>query len=357
LPSQPLELFAKIKVPFSESIVWFPDSRRLAIWSGHRGNGQSPFWSKAIIVVDIIAKTVSPPVLDGSWMDRSLAVSPDGSIIAVHGPGLRLFSTETWRELAQVKTKETANCWHSDRLGMAFTPDSRFIWVGCASLGIRGAIKLTVPALAIADTVEIAGKLSQTSQIEFHDVHVGRAPLALHVVTSVHSGSGPPQAFVRVIDLTTKADLLPTTPLSRDEAPLFGPSSSYVSSDGRYLLVYRGQFESGSIVAFDISSRARVALFAPLSEIGTADPAMQPDNGHWGLSNLIPIPNGRVIAALASRNWDGGVIVWDYRSGQRIQRIYGPGMAHIALAPDGTRVAGGFLDEIYVYSIGAAHEP
>jgi hypothetical protein len=87
-----------------------------------------------------------------------------------------------------------------------------------------------------------------------------------------------------------------------------------------------------------------------LSEFRTADPAMQP-NGPWGLSNLLALANDRVVAAIASRNWDGGALVWDYQAGQLIQRIYAPGMGTIALSPDATRIAGGFLDEMYLYSV------
>jgi WD40 repeat protein len=242
---------------------------------------------------------------------------------------------------------------------MAFTPDSRFIWLGCASLGMKGAIKLTVPDLLLADTVEIVGKISPTSRSESQDVHVQPTPLALHVKTSVYPGSDPPQAgmttpydpFVRVIDLTTKTDLLPAMPISIDEQPLTGPSSAYLAYDRMSYLVYRGQRESGSIAAYDVSTRRLMTIFAPLSEIRTADPAMQPEYGHWGLSNLIPIHDGRVIAALASGNWDGGLMIWDYRSGRRIQRIYGPGMSYIALSPDKTRVAGSFAGELYIYSL------
>jgi hypothetical protein len=171
---------------------------------------------------------------------------------------------------------------------MAFTPDSRFIWVGCASLGMKGAIKLGVPDLSLADTVEITGKVSPMSQMESHEVHVRSAPLTLHVVTSVYPGSSPPRPgmtapydpFARVIDLTDKSDLMRDMPFSMDEQPLTGPSSGYVASDHMYYLIYRGQRESGSIAAYEISTLKRVALLAPLSEIGTADPLMQPDSGH-----------------------------------------------------------------------------
>jgi hypothetical protein len=50
-------------------------------------------------------------------------------------------------------------------------------------------------------------------------------------------------------------------------------------------------------------------------------------------------------------------MIWDYRTGQRLQRIYAPGMYSIALSPDGTRVAGSYADEIYVYSLETGHPP
>ena len=373
---QPLKFLTKIKVPLFRGLVWFPDNRRLALRTGREG----------IRIVDTIAKTVSAPMTDAR-LGQIVAISPDGSIaVARTGTSqliqtpefqdvrtktaLVLLSTETWREIAQVNTTDVANCKVADKFGFAFTPDGRFIWAGCGNKGsIQGAIKLTIPELGLADKLEFTEKLSPTSKSELTEAYVRPSPLTLLARTFVYSEFAPVGApplpkpydpYLRIIDLATKADILPTSPLLYGEGPLpslGGSLGGYLSTDRRSLLIYRGLREPGGIDTYDIENRTRVMRFAPPSEAATVDPKMQPDRGVWGLSNLLPLRNDRVAAAIASGNWDGGLMIWNYRTGELIQRIYAPGMNLIALSPDATRIVGGFFDEIYVYSLNASLKP
>lgn len=65
--NQPLKLLAKLKLKvLPQTLAWFPDSRRLAIFSG------------GVRVVDTMAQSVTPPLIDGSGLGGNLVISPDG---------------------------------------------------------------------------------------------------------------------------------------------------------------------------------------------------------------------------------------------------------------------------------------
>lgn len=348
-PEHPLKLIAEFEVPRVDHIAWFPDNRRLAIVASGQG----------VLIVDTVEKTTSPPVTSG--YSSLLAVSPDGSLLAFGGFELTVLSTETWRTLGHVNLMSIANC-RAGRPGFAFTPDSRFLWVGCEAGQMVGAIKLSVPDLSLVDKFEVTGNISPTSATEGHEVRIQADPLVLHVRTSVYPSPMPPPGnptpfdkYFRAIDLATKADIVSNWLFSESDGPsnYAHPAPAYISPDLVTYFVSRVA-EKTAIVAYEIPSRKKLVEFAPASEIATRDPRRQPPLGPWPLSNLIPLRDGRLIAAIGSLNWDGGLMIWNYHTGKLIQRLPAPGaLVDIAISQDASRIAVGRYNRIAIYSLDA----
>jgi hypothetical protein len=332
----PLAFVARFKVPHFNEMAWFPDSRRLAILSG------------GIRIVDTVTGDVSPPLTEQKlW--PPLAISPDGSVLIVGGGvGLTLFSTQTWRKLAEIDTAEALNCRSvgHDR-GIAFTPDSRFFWIGCSGPdSIHGAVKLTVSGLKIADTLNVSESTSPTGQGEVRSLCVQADPLSLRVTSVVRTSRPSPNEGqdygyrIRLFDLASKTEFPFNLTLSPEQATASGACSDKITGNGDALLL---RYPT-SVTAYSIPGAEQFSPISPFPGLGVGD-------RRGLLSNLIPLGDDKVIAALWIESRDGGIVISDYRTGQIIQRIAAPGMNRIARAPDGTRVVGRFADELYVYSL------
>src|SRR5262245_26631949 len=114
-------------------------------------------------LLDVAArKLLGPPLYSGSLISDA-AWSPDGRYIALserqrvfaeRNPGLaavRLYASATRRELARIFAAD-AGCTAGLEEGMAFTADSRALWLLCSHPTKEAkAIKLKVPSLAVED--------------------------------------------------------------------------------------------------------------------------------------------------------------------------------------------------------------
>jgi hypothetical protein len=133
--------------------AWSPDSRYAIFFNGSR----TPW------LIDVQERSVVTIAGATSCCAQASAWSPNGQLIAVRYSGAHIhlvsfpkFERITYRPQLSAG-RLTRNCWFTTN-ALAFTPDGRFLWAGCAARDERDrftiAVKLSVPDLEIVEEAD-----------------------------------------------------------------------------------------------------------------------------------------------------------------------------------------------------------
>lgn len=349
-----VKLEFSLKLPiYPTALTWSPDGETIAL------NGPK------IHAVNVRARSVSGPLLTNNGADN-IHYSPDGTILALQGIRLQLLSTADWRELAIIQSRQVESCWFGPSNGMAFTPDGRHIWIAClAGRGPFVALKLRVPDLTVEETTSFPSGLEfpNSELLSSNGILVELASGGAHQATNFRIRANGAlfvesllytkqsdfiaqtpaifRAYVAAINLIDRAVVLPLYDLT----PAFGENTGvyreYLTSDHKTVLVHTFHKGRPNILAIDVASRQALSAL----DIPTGHSTYLP-------GELLLIPGtDLLIAVFLSPNSEGTVSVWNLRTGRLVQRLPSRGMLSTALSPDGTRFAGVYADQLFVYSL------
>jgi hypothetical protein len=195
-------------------------------------------------ILDVAAgRLLDPPLHSGPIHD--VAWSPDGAVIALSGRRrasagravpvgvIRLYDAGTLKALSRISAADTG-CTLGLLEGMAFTADSRALWVLCAEADKTArAVRLRVPGLEVEDSLAPAspnpGGLPEVHWEEGIQ-RVGEDLVATARFRSPPPGRGP-RPLVQSYSLRTKAPLYAPIPASAGSARLAGDLSGVYVGD------------------------------------------------------------------------------------------------------------------------------
>jgi hypothetical protein len=298
--------------------TWSPDGRRLLL------DGLN-LPAAEVRILDVAAgRLIDPPLYSGPIHDA--AWSPDGAIIALSGrkrasPGqalpvgaIRLYDAGTRRALGRISAAGIG-CTLGLLEGMAFTADSRALWVLCAEANKTArAVRLRVPGLQVEDSFAPASPnpagLPEVHWEEGIQRH-GEDLIATARFRSPPPGRGP-RPLVQSYRLSTKAPLYAPIPASAGSARLAGDLS------GVYVGEELWSTRSGQRVAVGVAAAGR----------------------YLGAPGRLPGLGLRVEARplAGSRRW--ALAVLDAATGATVQELGPvPAVVGVVVAPGGERVA------------------
>ncbi len=132
--------------PFGQ--FWSGDSKFLAVT-------QSPGGFMAI--AELASMTVQKTVMPGTGFDTANAWSPDGKYFAHRTGIIKIYETEGWTIVSE-KTITNDQCGFVSDSDIAFTADSKFLWIGCARPNLPSkfitAVKISIPDIEIVDRIQ-----------------------------------------------------------------------------------------------------------------------------------------------------------------------------------------------------------
>jgi hypothetical protein len=318
------------------------------------------------------------PLVTEDAAPSAVAWSANGKYIALNGlklgpmaaspSGVRLFASDTLEKKGNIAPAKHHRCNIALSQDMAFTADSKALWVSCGRYGTPSplpiAIKLGVPGLEIDDSL-FPVLLAPDTQFEFqtYEISTGNDGLALTGI-SRPARLAPPdyqqQMAVQSFSLETKTQLHPPVLMNLyygDGEP-FGVRTALGLHLIRDLSAVLIHFPGA---AFGRSGRS----YAELAELWSTARGGRLDAGqsHTIYERYLP-PNrigqsGMHLQTHAnpdpSRYRRTHLIVLDSQTGATIQQLgpiaTGTGGAKILVSPTGNRVALVSRDEIRFYRV------
>lgn len=300
----------------SPRATWSPDGRLLLLDNLNIPVGE-------VRLLDVAAgKLLDPPLYAGPQITDA-AWSPDGELIALserqrvlaeRDPSLaavRLYAARTRRELARISAAD-AGCSAGLASGMAFTADSRVLWLLCSHQNKEAkAVRLKVPGLEVEDSFLPPSPTPGWSESYWED---GLVRLADDLILTTRFASPTPvkgpRSAVQSFSLTTRQ------PLYR---PMYvGLSRLADDLSGLYVGDELWSTQSGQRVAAGV----------------------KPSGRYLGAPNRLPGLGMHIEARAPARSLHGALAVLDSATGATVQEIGPiPKVVTVLVSPDGTRAA------------------
>jgi hypothetical protein len=299
----------------SPKATWSPDGRLLLL------DNLNP--AGEVRVLDVTAgKLLGPPLYAGPLISDA-AWSPDGEWIALserkrvfaeRNPALaaiRLYATDTRRELARISAAD-AGCSAGFAEGMAFTADSKALWVLCSHQSKEAkAVRLKVPGLKVEDSFLPAAPMPGWSESYWEE---GLLRVADDLIMTIRFASPTPvkgpRSAVQAFRLSARQPLYP--PMHVGGSRLAdGLSGLYVGDE-----------------LWSTQSGQRVAS------------GVKPSGRYLGAPNRLPGLGMHVEAKAPAESLHGALAVVRSATETVVQDIGPiPKVLTILASPDGTRIA------------------
>ena len=330
--------------------AWSPDGRRLVIYAIGQPNGQTR-------LIDVERLQFGPVVAEGA-PPTAVAWSPDGKYIALNGLrlgpmatsplGIRLFASDSFEEEGIIASTKEHQCGFATSKHMAFTADSKALWVNCADRsGAPIAIKLRVPGLEVEGQLSPAPPAPDT-QYTFQTYAISRNDdLALTGILKP-ARTVPPdykqQMAVQSFSLQTKTALHPPILMNL----YYGDGDGEASGERTAMSLHFRRDLSAVLIQFPGASFSPPGRTCPaVAELWSTEGRGRLDTG--SLVTMIerylqPNPIGRSGLHLSLRYRANSarltLAVIDSRSGDTVQEIGPvPPVMNTLVSPDGSRVA------------------
>jgi hypothetical protein len=345
--------FALTLPDYPSRMAWSPDNRFLAATQFNTGQA---------LLIDVVNKRPSDQVMFHPIHDSIMAWSPDSRFMALNSPtALALVSVADWKEVARLKTSANG-CWfqHSDSL--SFTPDSQAVWISCIQRGTpsqyTAALKLRVPTLEVVDRLEMDSPIPGNRTNNGAGDRITSDNKLIVLSSMIGSCSEEKNAdgahrcvnFLYGFDLHGRLPLFSPFAIKDDADPFRVPAGAQVAQNGRVAVVSwtppSQQPPHGPndirLETFDTSSGLRLAAYG-----GPAD-VQQLAISDFTFSRS----GGLVIGALSDLvKKQGGLRVWDARTGKLLENLETPPASFLRLSPDGTHLAVIVLKEIRIFRV------
>jgi WD40 repeat protein len=343
-----------------QSMAWAPDNRHLAV---------KGFNDAKLHVIDTRDDTASDRIILDNVGNASIAWSPDGQTIAVHHRsggfnGIQLASVLNAQETAR-RVVGNDGCLLAAN-PIAFTHDGSALWLTCrfpmltAPETFPVAIKYRLPDLVADDPLVLQSPVADGKAVTFAYslAHINNS-LWLSAIIG-YDVSGTRRLFAYGFDLGRKAELFPHfEPADDNRSGLFRyPNQLILVPDATYGLV---RLSTGTrrppgvstddtsdrlFDGYDLRTGQRLVTFG-------GNNSQAPEAGVVGEVALLR--DGRSLVGRWSRAAarEGGLVIFDARTGTVHQRIrFGENLL-LALSPDGGRLASlTRQNEIRLYQVG-----
>ena len=300
----------------SPNATWSPDGSLLLLDSLNLPSGE-------VRILDVAAGQLLDPPLYAGPLISDAAWSPDGQFIALsertrvfaeRDPALatvRLYAAATRRELARTSAAD-AGCSAGFAEGMAFTADSKALWVLCSHQTKEAkAVRLKVPSLEVEDSFVPAAPMPGWSESYWEEglLHIPGDLIMTVRFAPPKPGKGPRSA-VQAFLLSTRQPLYP---------PMYvGGSRLADDLSGLYVGDELWSTQTGQRVATGV----------------------KPDGRYLGAPNRLPGLGLHIEARAPAKSLYGALAVIDSATGAVVQEIGPiPKVVTAVVSPDGSRVA------------------
>jgi hypothetical protein len=338
---------------YPSRMAWSPDNRFLAATQFNEGQ---------VLLVDVAHQRLSDQGVIGRLHDPIMAWSPDSRYIALDGPPfLALVSVADWKEVARLRSP-VDGCRFQHSRALAFTPDSQAVWISCIQRGppVRhaAALKLRIPTLEIEDRLETDPPVMSDASIYAPEDRITSHNDSLLLLSQVSSCSADKHPngskcvqFLVGYDLSNKSPLFMPFAIKDETDPFRIPTSAQIAAIGNLAVASwtppSRQPPHGPrdirLETYDTQSGKRLAAFGGPSDVG-----------QLAISDYTLAGNGEFVIATLSDlvTKQGGLRVWDARSGRLLQSLQTPPASFLELSPDGTHLAVIMLKEIRIFRVG-----
>jgi hypothetical protein len=300
----------------SPKATWSPNGRLLLLDNLNLPAGE-------VRLLDVAAgKLLDPPLYAGPQISDA-AWSPDGELIALserervfaeRDPALatvRLYGSRTRRELAQTSAAD-AGCSAGFADGMAFTADSKALWVLCSHQNKEAkAVKLKVPSLEVEDRFVPEAPMPGWSESYWEE---GLLRVADDLIMSIRFATPTPvkgpRSAVQAFRLSTRQPLY---------APMYvGLSRLVADLTGLYVGTELWSTQSGQRVASGV----------------------KPSGRYLAATNRLAGLGMHIEARAPHKSLHGALAVIDSATGATVQELGPvPKVVTILVSPDGSRLA------------------
>jgi WD40 repeat protein len=336
----------KSRLPPGSSVAWSPDNRQLAVG----------FADGKLHVLD--SNDGTDRVILSDIGGASFAWSADGRTMAVHQSvlphGFRLLSVADAHEIGRWSVTQTelndGRC-PSTNMPMMFTDDGKALWVTCRT-SVRHvpvtfpiAVKHRLPDLSVEDRIELKTPIDGKAAVTHYSLGRFGGNQSLTALIGYHI-PGKLRYFAYAFDLERKTELFPNFEAADDNRSGLSrpPQQVILLPDGTFALIHLAPWtymKTGTVPDY---------TFDRLFE-GYDTHTGQRTVAYGGPSGAIPeagvileaalLPDGRSVVGLWSRaaTREGGLVVFDARSGAVRQRIRFGQTFQLALSPNGRRAA------------------
>jgi len=365
--SSMLSLEFELQLPYATSgSVWSNDGSILVI---------IPFSHPALQLVDVTQRQLREWTTPFPFQFLSTAISPDNQLLAIHQPingqnALWLYSIADRREIARV-TPPVDNCSldFSAPGGLMFSPDGEALWLGCTSLPVTTdrypvAVKLHVPSLQIQGRIDLAPVLdapagSKRTRLSHYEGKI----LATHMLLSYTSPPQPlkiAQDFLRAIDLGENKEIFPTLGIRTDTGQRFPTllQSALVPAQGNFAIVFRKLIQRRPPPppgTPDFAFETYDAASGPLVREFWSGKEQQDLELGGQLEDAALIPNSTYVVGAIDASFNsqkhGGLIIWDWRTGEIVERAPGRSAQRVSVSPDGKFIALVSSPSLLVYRV------
>jgi hypothetical protein len=361
---RPILTFEKA-IPFRDyphAMAWSPNGRHLAVKSFNDGK---------LHLLDVEQQT--DRVIAERIGNASLAWSPDGKLIAVRHDApvssIRLVTVAGQEVVHRLfPPKEMYDGCPVTDAPMAFTSTGASLWTACNLYNAQGeflaAAKLRVSDLGVEDRLHFVAPIPQQKARSFNYsfAHLRGALLLSSIIysgTDIRQPGGMKERFFGAgINLDSKDSLFPTFELADDNRSGYfrAPVSLILLENPTYALA---RLSTSRSVVPGVPSQARVDRLFEGYDVRTGrrivtyggEGEHKPESGAIGETAAV---NGSelMIAPWSGDGDRGGLIAFDGRTGNTLQRLTFDRNARLALSPDGKRVATfSFRNEVRIFRV------
>jgi hypothetical protein len=324
-----LTLESIIDIEFnSPNAIWSPDGRLLLLDNLNLPAGD-------VRVLDVKAGKLLDPRLHAGPLISDAAWSPDAQFIALserervlaeRDPALaavRIYASSSRREVARISAAD-AGCRAGFAEGMAFTADSKALWVLCSHQTKEAkAVRLNVPGLQVEDSFVPAAPMPGWSESYWEE---GLLRIGDDLIMTVRFATPKlvkgPRSAVQAFRLSTRQPLYP---------PMYvGGSRLADDLSGVYVGDELWSTQTGQRIATGV----------------------KPSGRYLGAPNRLPGMGMHLEARAPAKSLYGAVAIVDSATGAIVQEIGPiPKVVTVLVSPDGRRVAVAGFREIRFYRV------